>query len=478
MKSKKLHIPLFILLVIISIIACSPAGIVQQPETPVKPPTQTNVEVSETQETIPPDEVFPLAGEWISDFIQISMDSTCLIGKKCGTFDIPSLPCSGSFIMAGIQSDDIFEFRGSDLSGTCGTGRDYLQLIADDTLQHTYRDESGESQHLLQRIDSYTKVEISSTSQASKIPVIFSHDGAPDDIAALLYISKHPDIEVIGVVNSYGEQDPQASSKAWASFLYSVLDMGSTPLAIGVETPLDPAGYEFPESWRTGANGFWSVELPIFAPAVDSREGYELIIDLVNDSPEKVTLLVTGAQTDMALALEHDPQIKDNIERIVIMGGAFHVKGNLEGNAGSASNDVAEWNIFVDATAADQVFNSGVPLTIMPLDGSENFWITRDMYDQLAGSDDPGVQLLAQLWENQFGWWGGDFLLWDILAAVAVTNPEYFSWEYGNLDVITEIGSQHGQTIVLDNINENNQYAVDNMQESLKTHILDIYLER
>jgi len=314
--------------------------------------------------------------------------------------------------------------------------------------------------------------------QGHKIPVIFSHDGAPDDIAAMLYISKHPDIEVIGVVNSYGEQDPQASSKAWATFIHEILNLNAIPFAVGAEKPLDPAGYEFPAGWRAGANGFWSLELPVSTPVVDPREGYELIVDLINGSPEKVTLLVTGAQTDMALALEQDPQIKDNIERIVIMGGAFHVKGNLGGNAGAASNDVAEWNIFVDATAADQVFNSSVPLTIMPLDGSENFWITREMCDQLAGSDDPGAQLLAQQWENQFERWGGDFLLWDILAAVAVTNPEYFTWENGNVDVITEIGSQHGQTIVLDNTNENNQFAVDNMTESLKTHILDIYLER
>ncbi len=311
-----------------------------------------------------------------------------------------------------------------------------------------------------------------------RIPVIFSHDGAPDDIAALLYLSKNPEIEIIGVINSYGEQDPRASSQEWAAYLYEVLDLDAVPLAVGSGTPLDPSGYEFPESWRIAANKFWDVELPASNAAIDSRAGYQLIIDLINTSPEKVTLLVTGAQTDIALALQHDPQIENNIERIVIMGGAFYSAGNLNGNAGEASNAVAEWNIFVDALAAKQVFNSGIPLTIVPLDGSKNFWITHDMAGQLAGGKDAGVQLLSQLWEKQFNIWNGDFLLWDILAAVAITDPEYFTWENGKLDVISEVGERHGQTIVFNAVNENNEFAVSNDNEELSTHILDIILER
>ncbi len=311
-----------------------------------------------------------------------------------------------------------------------------------------------------------------------RIPVIFSHDGALDDIAALLYLSKNPEIEIIGVVNSYGEQNPRESSQEWAAYLYEVLDLDNVPLAVGSETPLDPNGYEFPEGWRVAANNFWDVELPATNAAIDSREGSDLVIDLINSSPVKVTLLVTGAQTDIALALQKDPQIRNNIERIVIMGGAFYSKGNLSGNTGEASNDVAEWNIFVDALAAKQVFNSGIPLTIVPLDGSEDFWITRSIADQLSGSQDAVVQFLSQAWEKEFEIWGGDFLLWDILAAVAVTDPQYFTWENGNLDVISDVGRQHGQTVVIDQANENNEFAVDNDQNGLYTHIIDTILNR
>jgi len=317
--------------------------------------------------------------------------------------------------------------------------------------------------------------------EPKKIPLIFSHDGAMDDIAALLYLSKNPNVEIIGVINSYGEQVPSKSAQKWVAYLHEVLDLDTVPFAIGSDTPLDPAGYAFPESWRVAANDFWGLELPPSTASIDKRVGYQLIIDLVNSSPEKVTLLVIGAQTDVALALQHDPEIKNNIEKIVIMGGAFHTAGNLNGpngNAGDATNDVAEWNIFVDALAAKQVFLSGIPLTIIPLDGSEDFWMTKNIANQMSSSKDKKTQFFYQLCEKEFEIWGGDFLMWDTLAAVALTDPQYFSWENGNLDVITEVGDHHGQTIVVDGDNKNNVFAVDNNYEALLTHILDIILGR
>ena len=309
-----------------------------------------------------------------------------------------------------------------------------------------------------------------------RIPLIFSHDGAMDDIAAILYLHKDPEINIIGVVNSYGEQVPDKSSHEWSMFLQEVLGLEDIPLAVGSDIPLDPAGYEFPADWRTEANRFWGIELPVSRAQVDGREGYQLIIDLANASPKKVTILATGALTDVALALRHDPQIKEKIERIVIMGGAFNVSGNINGMAGDASNSVAEWNIFVDALAAKEVFNAGIPLTIVPLDGSDSFWITSDFTDQFMNSQDAETQFISTLWQTASAKWGGDFLLWDILAAVAVTDPQYFTWEYGNFDVISDIGDQYGQTIVIDHSNKLNAFASNYDRDGLLAHLSDVML--
>ena len=307
---------------------------------------------------------------------------------------------------------------------------------------------------------------------ARSIPLIFSHDGAMDDIAAILYLHRIPQINIIGVVNSYGEQVPEESSDEWSMFLQGVLNLDDVPLAIGSDTPLDPAGYEFPIGWRNEANDFWGIKLPVSSVRIDEREGYQLIIDLANESPQKVTILATGALTDVALALQHDPQIKNKIDRIVIMGGAFNVAGNLNGMAGDASNGVAEWNIFVDTLAAKEVFNAEIPLTIMPLDGSESFWMTSEFTDQFMKSQDAETRFVSTLWQTASGKWGGNFLLWDILAAVALTDPQYFTWEYGTFDVINEAGDQYGRTIVIDPDNDANSFAATYDYDGVLTHLV------
>jgi len=262
------------------------------------------------------------------------------------------------------------------------------------------------------------------------IPVIFSHDGAPDDIAAMIYLTNHPELDIIAVIQSYGEQRPTRSLDEWQRFIYDALDYDDVPIGVGSVTPIDPVGNQFPETWRAGADDFWGIPLPEASSDHGHYHGVDLIIHLLSTANEPVTLLVTGAQTDIALALQQDPSIAGNISQIVIMGGAFNVPGNLGQASGHAENTVAEWNIFVDPRAAKRVFNAGIPLTVVSLDGSDDLRISQDDLDRLEDSDAVGVQVLRALWERSLGWSGGAFKIWDIVAAVALTNPEHFTWEY------------------------------------------------
>jgi len=307
-----------------------------------------------------------------------------------------------------------------------------------------------------------------------KIPLIYSHDGAPDDIATLVYLSHHPMIELIGVIQSYGEQRPSQSLEEWQIFLYEVLDLDDVPIGLGSDESLDPLHSEFPQSWRDGADNFWGVPLPSASADYESGDGAQLIVELIENSPQKVSLLVTGAQTDLALALQQAPDIAANIAQIVIMGGAFKVDGNLNGAEGYEDNNAAEWNIFVDAQAAKQVFTSRIPLTVVSLDGSDNFVIRSQDYAMVEDSTDPAVSLLADLWEMQFTWWNGDFKIWDIVAGVALTNPELFTWEYGEFDVITDGSDRHGQTVLLEEDSTMSRFTADTNYEGVHEAILEI----
>jgi inosine-uridine nucleoside N-ribohydrolase len=302
--------------------------------------------------------------------------------------------------------------------------------------------------------------DIFSDTSGGKIPVIFSHGGGPCDIGALVFLTKNPHVDLIGLVLSNGEFHPINAVDDWSVFLYDVLDYDGAALGLGSEKPLDPNGHEFPAEWRSSADNFWGLELPApkneYTPAV----GHELIIDLINNSPQKVTILAMGALTDVALALKEDPGIAEHIANIVIMGGAFNMRGNLDEGPDPTSNEVAEWNMYIDPLAAKVVFDSGIPLSIVPLDAIQ-YHIQSDDMKTINTINDPGVAYVAQMWNQQWGWANGGFFIWDTITATAVTNPENFSWIYTGMDVITEPGDLQGQTIVINNGVQHTRFAID-----------------
>lgn len=85
------------------------------------------------------------------------------------------------------------------------------------------------------------------------------------------------------------------------------------------------------------------------------------MIDLVmSHPPGSITLCPLGPLTNVATALLRQPDVAGRIAEIVLMGGGFFEGGN--------TTAAAEFNIYVDPHAADAVFRSGVPITVMPLD--------------------------------------------------------------------------------------------------------------
>jgi inosine-uridine nucleoside N-ribohydrolase len=290
-----------------------------------------------------------------------------------------------------------------------------------------------------------------------RIPVIYSHGGGPCDIGGMVFFNMHPQADLIGLVLSRGEFYPRQAVNTWPVFLFDVLGSKGTAVGIGTETPLDPNPHEFPESWRGPSSNFWNHELPPKSTDFETSVGHELIIDLVNSSPDKVTIVAMGSMTDVALALQQDPGIIGNIAQVVIMGGAFTVPGNLSDGPEPTNNTTAEWNMYIDATAAKVILDSGVPVSIVPLDAVQ-YLVNASDVNQIKTIADPGVEYVARMWEEQYGW-GGDFLIWDTITATAATNPENFYWTVDGVDVITEPGDFQGRTVPLHNGAQHIRYA-------------------
>ncbi len=316
---------------------------------------------------------------------------------------------------------------------------------------------------------------IFSDNLSGRIPVIYSHGGGPCDIAGMVYLSKHPDVDLIGLVLTRGEIHPEKAVDKWPVFLLDVLNQKETAIALGADERMDPNSHEFPAEWRNMADDFWGLALPEKVTEFETAYGPDLIVELVKNSPEKVTLVGMASMIDIALALKQDPSIIDNILHVVIMGGAFSMPGNLNEGPEPTNNKVAEWNIYIDSEAAKYLFNSGVPLSIVPLDGIQ-YLVQPEDIATIKTIKDPGVNYVTQLWEKQYGWSNGvGFLIWDTITATAITNPENFHWTYDGVDVITEPGDFQGQTIGLNNGAQHTRYATGADYEAILNQLFEVF---
>ncbi len=108
-------------------------------------------------------EPFPLAGTWsgsVNDAysptmrMTVTIDTYCAVGQVCGTFDIPELPCKGTYTYVGRPSAGApYEFHVGDLEGACGEGRDFLRLLPDGTVQYSAVGNWGTTAGILFRVD-------------------------------------------------------------------------------------------------------------------------------------------------------------------------------------------------------------------------------------------------------------------------------------------------------------------------------------
>ena len=101
-----------------------------------------------------------LLGVWIGNAhnsngwdmkITISILQPIEVGSTLGIFDIPLIPCSGTFRVLNIH-DETIELKTEKLQGDCGPAdSDTLELLSDGTLLYTSKGQGWETQGILQR---------------------------------------------------------------------------------------------------------------------------------------------------------------------------------------------------------------------------------------------------------------------------------------------------------------------------------------
>jgi pyrimidine-specific ribonucleoside hydrolase len=279
--------------------------------------------------------------------------------------------------------------------------------------------------------------------------VIIDTDMAADDWMAILYLLQRPDVSVKAItVSGTGESHCEPGIKH-ALELAALAGHPDIPVSCGRETPLQ-GDHTFPTDWRMNVDALAGLTLPENPASPFSQSAVELLRTTIQPSPDDVTVLTLGPLTNLAEALQDTPELKDKIEMVYIMGGAVDVPGNVGDSRAGINNPFAEWNIYVDPGAASLVFQSGVPITLVPLDATNHVPLTNDFLNLLKNDHPtPEATFVFDILTKQKGFiQSGGYYFWDPLAAAILTEDSLATFEDKTLIVIEEEGSESGRTQV------------------------------
>jgi purine nucleosidase len=192
-------------------------------------------------------------------------------------------------------------------------------------------------------------------------PIIIDTDPGIDDAVAILLALASPDLDVQGIVAVAGNV-PLAVPAKNARSIVELAGRPDLPVYAGCPRPL--GGKPLDAERSHGSTGLGDLVLPAPAQPPSGEHGVFYLVDrLRHAAPKSLTVCALGPLTNVAMALVAAPDIAEGIAELVLMGGATHGQGNVTA--------VAEFNIHADPHAAALVFESGLPITMVPLDVTE-----------------------------------------------------------------------------------------------------------
>jgi purine nucleosidase len=194
-----------------------------------------------------------------------------------------------------------------------------------------------------------------------------------------------------------------------------------------------------------GKTGLDGPDLPEPRMPLQAKPGVDFLIETLGAASDgEITLCTLGPLTDIGLVLTRAPEVAPKIREIVMMAGAYFEVGNI--------TPAAEFNVYVDPTAADLVFRSGVPITVMPLDVTHRLLLVQPRLDRLAELGNRCGKALAEALTfsrtfdvNKYGTEGAP--LHDPTVTAYLLQPELFGGRHINVAIETTSALTMGMTV-------------------------------
>jgi purine nucleosidase len=275
--------------------------------------------------------------------------------------------------------------------------------------------------------------------------VLMDHDGGVDDYLATMLLMTMDHIQLLGVVVTPADCYVQPAVSATRK----ILDlMGGThiPVAESTVRGINP----FPYLYRR--DSFVVDHLPILnqsdriiTPLV-SEPGQDFMVKVLREAPEPVTLMVTGPLTTIATALDKAPDIETKIQKVVWMGGALNVPGNVEKNWEPGQDGSAEWNVYWDPISAARIWQTQLEIIMCPLDLTNNVPVTSEIVRKIGQQRHyPISDLAGQCYALVIP---QDYYFWDVLATAYLGRPELYQLREWETEIVTS-GLSQGRTKIV-----------------------------
>jgi purine nucleosidase len=221
----------------------------------------------------------------------------------------------------------------------------------------------------------------------TKQTLIIDCDPGVDDAVALMLAFGSSELDLVAVT-TVGGNVPLAKTTRNARMLRQIAGREDVPVHAGADRPLrrKPAGAgEF-----HGAEGLGFMAPFAPAKAVADGHGVDAIINAVAArEPGTVALAVLGPLTNLALALRREPMLAKRLGPVAIMGGARSEGGNITASA--------EFNVWADPEAADEVMRSGLPVIMFGLDATHQVRATDERIAAVAAIGTPRSDTAAAM---------------------------------------------------------------------------------
>ena len=274
------------------------------------------------------------------------------------------------------------------------------------------------------------------------INLVLDLDTGIDDAIALSIAAKDESINLLGVTCTYGNVTVDESAYNTLSLL-SLLDRSDVPVYKGRDRALLSSSPYFPhEAGRKihGPKGSGDITLKESKRSIEKINAIDSLSSLMMKRDD-ITIITTGPMTNLASVLSSYPTLSSWKGKVIFMGGALTVRGNV--------NHFAEANIFKDPEAAKIVVESGLDVTMIGLDVTERTRLYRTNAEKWKerGSEigETLGSMLDYYIDNTLGM--DETYVHDPSAVIASLHPEYYSFLPLPLTVETE-GLDRGRVVV------------------------------